>query len=487
MKAPHASPARRFPRSAVALPLLGIALGALALVVALSVVGRFAPMQIPQRTHPRYRAFTEAPQAALSAGSPAARDAFSLILVADAFTDALRSDARLMSLDSQLVAGGADCQTTRADELYRLATRILRLERSHEPLERWWSHVQPLLPPADANADHHLDALWRVWSAAYADFGLSDGAAAELAAVRIGHPHGPLLQYLSPALGRVADERRARGDVDGAAKCETLRVAVLKAWTLAPGPAGLRLLAADLLAAALEQQPRTDADQQIARDLRAWRAAYLDAARKLPVDFLSMQSDPAFDADAYRRALRRLAVLSWLSSAMIASAAAALVLLPLWLVSDRQRLPRLAPLSAVAAGCALLSIVAAAAWPSLWPALPLHDFRSDFSSLRYVWVHPLLATGLVWAAVFIGTFVVLRLRRAAPAPRVYERLGACAAAAAWTWLLLSVAVLISAVAFVEPARQAVDAANARARADEVAAIAGPQADALLNSLRAAQP
>lgn len=483
----EAASRRCFPISSLVVPPVAVALAFLAAMTALAVVGRLSGLQIPPATSARYARFRAVPQEAVNTGPPTARDALTLLQLGNAFTDALLHDALVPQIEAAAANASENLQTTRAGDLFRVAARILRLERSHETVDRWWPHIASLMPPADANLDHHLDVLQRVWSDGYADFGLTDGAAADLAAVQIDQPLGPFLEYLARSLGRLANERRAAGDTAAADACDALQAGMLKQWILAPGRAGMRILAAELLAEQLEKQD-ADADlAALAKDLRAWVATYREGVRQLPVDAVAGLSQTAFDGPAYERLSHRLAVLSWLGSAMIAAAAITLVLLPLWLVSDRRRMPPLAAVCAAGVVGMLISLAAASLWPRVWPNLPIRDFRSDFSSLRTVWIHPLLATAVVWTSAALLTIGLVRRFRTPGIPRARERLATGAAVGVWTWLLLSLVLMTAAAVYVEPARRALDGIQATAWGDEFTACAGPEADSLLGSLRAASP
>jgi hypothetical protein len=368
--------------------------------------------------------------------------------------------------------------------LQLVAARMWLLEQRGEPIERWWPVLRDYLEGMrHANLEHDQTALTRHWAAAYQAVGLGPGTAYELAENLVGHAHGPFLEFFVPRLRRVVAERDQAGDTAAATTCRSVLYRMLRQWVLEPNSAGLRLLAADLLAESLESdaglEPPTQA-QAIARSLRRWRSDYHEAARNCPVAILDPQRPLALAPAEHERLLARVGLMTWLASGTLTAGILALVFGWSWLrcrggVARRIRLV----LSAI--GLALIVAIGGVLWIHLWPDAIRADLRRDFSSWRYWWRHPFLAAGLTLALVLAGAL----LQRAAFTGRARwaARLGAVAAG---TWLVLAAMLWGSAWAG-ELARRDYERALRAAYEDPVAALVGPGADRALTELRRWNP
>jgi hypothetical protein len=378
--------------------------------------------------------------------------------------------------------------TLRRSQVGRLqlaAARLWLLEQEGEPPGNWWAALRDYLEGLrHANLGHYQAPLMRHWAAAYQAAGLGPGTAHGLAEDLVGHEHGPLLQFLVPRVRRLIAEREQAGDAAAATTCRAVLQSLLRQWVLEPGPAGLRLLAADLLADLLEAEAGADdVDRRlaVAESLRRWRADYRDAARRLPVAVLDPHRQPARAPAEHERLVTRVGLVTWLGSATITAAAVALLCGGSWL-AGRANQPRGARLALQALGAGALVVVGGLLWFHLWPESLREDLRADFSSWRYWWRHPFAAAGLTLALLLLAGG--LRWGSSpAGGSRFVARSGA---AAAGTWLLLAVILWGSAWAG-ELARRDYERARRAAGEDTVAAVLGPGAERALSELRRWNP
>jgi hypothetical protein len=413
-----------------------------------------------------------------------AREALALRRASDTLTGAFTGMVEPEQLQSTVGTAVSALSKSRVGSLQQAAARMWLLERAGEPVENWWPSLRVSFEGmARANLAHYQQALVQHWAGAYEAVGIGPGTAYGLAEDLVGHPHGPFLQFFVERLRRVIHEREAAGDLSAAAACRKLLYRLLKQWAIEPGPAGLRLLAADLLADELE----TDAGaatapemQRIAQDLRAWRSAYRQAARRRPIATLAPHHQPAIAPAAYERLVARVALTTWLGSAALAVGVTALALAWTWLGAGRPVIHG-RRVMLYAAIVVLVVVGAALAWIQLWPDSVREDLRADFSSVRYWWRHPFVAAGLTLTLVFVAG-----LLQRAPSGGKSHFLAHAGAVAAAAWLMLAVVLWSSAIAG-ESARRDYERATRAAHADEVAAMIGPDADRLLAGLREWQP
>ena len=378
-------------------------------------------------------------------------------------------------------------QHTQIGRLQLTAFLMLDLERAGTPPEQWWATLEPLLAGLEQTTfSHYLHELIEHRTRIFESkpIGLGPGSARAYAEQTLGHPHGPFLQFFVDRLRRVAQARRTEDD--GSAEiCRRITRRLLRQWVLDPGPVGLRLLAADLLADNLEALGTTTPMNhgELARRLRAWRAAYRNQAanRPMPIPPLSLRWSPEPCPEEYQGALRSLSLLVWTAAATLAAALLTVVCLPLGF-SAALRLPlRWWHLAGVLA-TGLVILGAWLAWSVLWPrdvADDLHRFASD----GLAWPRQPFAAGAVtlallglWALPAAGS---TGLRRA--------RLARLALVAAFTWFVLSLALIgVRAYASVNLAEYELSTAPALLP-DEYAAMAGAEADKLLDGVRVWTP
>lgn len=465
-----APPAARGRRAAAAACLLGAALLTAIAAGRLHALWTHLPQPSLRRLDPA------ALRSARTALAGTARDAMLLVALSDQFTEALRRPDRVGRLleDAHTVA-----PTVRAAGVVRLqlaAARLLQLEHAQAPPADLWPAVRAYLEGLErASFDHHLPALLDAETAVYVRLGLPPGTAARLALHSLGAAHGPLLQHLVAGLRRVAAERREAGDGPAAALCDRLARRVLRQWTLDAAPAGLRLLAADLLADWLSAgpEPPAAADSGVADGCRDWRAAYRSAARTLPPPppLLSVSDVPT---PAWHRATclaRRLALTAWLAAALGGAAVAALATAAFWLRSPRADLSArrtlaavLAVLAVAAAGCAVVV---------RWPELVQADCQR--ASDRQLGLPRLPLAGAAAGVLAAGLTGILGGGRSAGRAGRWAR---CGGAAGVAWLALGIALLGSATA-TEARRRTYEQELAAAAADPVGSVAGPGAERLL--------
>ncbi len=412
-----------------------------------------------------------------------AREGFALRRASATLTDAMTGAAAAEKLLPTMSTAVNALSRSRVGRLQLAAARLWLLEQAGEPIASWWPALRVYLEGMRrANLEHCQAALTRHWAAAYQAAGLGPGTAYGLAEDLVGHPHGPFLQFFVPRLRRVIVEREQAGDIAAATTCRNVLHSLLRQWVLEPGSAGLRLLAADLLADSLEADAGDDVaeTQALAQSLRRWRSAYREAARARPMATLDPHRKPALAPAAHERLVARVGLTTWLGSATLAAAIIALLFNWSWL-GDRPAVVHRARLALYVIGLSVIVTIGGILWIHLWPESIHHDLRSDFSSLRYWWRHPFAAAGLTLALLLAGGLV----RRRAPAggSRYAPRLGAIAVG---TWLVLA-AMLWSSAWVGEHARRDYERALRTAYEDPVAAVLGFDAESALAELRRWEP
>ncbi len=413
-----------------------------------------------------------------------AREAFALRRASDTLAGALTDVVEPEQLQPTMATAVNGLSKSQVGRLQLAAARMWLLEQAGEPIEKWWPSLRVFLEGMrHANLAHYQAALIQQWAEAYQALGVGSGTACSLAEDLVGHPHGAFLQFLVPRVQRVIQERQQAGDEAAATTCRGVLHSLLKQWVLEPGTAGLQLLAADLLAQSLEANDDADDNEEtraIVNDLRAWRSAYLEAARSRPVATLDPHRKPALAPDAHERLVTRVALVTWLASAVLAAGVVALLFSWSWLRS-RNVAPRGHQLALYAIFPALIVIIVGLMWIHLLPDSIREDLRRDFSSMHYWWRHPFVAAGITLALVLAAGL----LQRSASGGKSNfpARLGAVAAG---TWLVLAVMLWGSAWAG-ELARRDYERATWIAYKDPVAAMAGRDTERLLTGLRNWKP
>jgi hypothetical protein len=415
--------------------------------------------------------------------SAEAREAFALRLASNTLTGALTGRVEASQLEPTIGQAVGKLTKSQLGRLQQAAARMWLLEQAGEPVEQWWPALRVFLEGMErANLAHYEQALTLHWARAYEAAGRGPGTAYLLAEDLVGQPHGPLLEFSVARLRRVIEDRAQAGDVAAANTCRELLYHWLRQWVLEPGPAGLRLLAANLLASMLANDPVTASSapmQALTESLRSWRQAYREAVKCRPVGIMAPYPGSLLAPAADERLFVRFALSIWLAAATLVGGITALALVWTWLGHGRSSAGRRPTMSAVIAG--LVVVVAGLAWLWLRPDSVREDLRGDFSRLTYWWRFPFVGAGLT-LLLLLGAGI---LRRSPPGgkSRYVARLGSVAAR---TWLVLAVALLGTLVAG-ELARRDFERATRAACDDTIAARIGADGEALLVDLRRWEP
>ncbi len=404
-----------------------------------------------------------------------ARTGFVLVVLSDHFTRGLHDPDGLPAAIEDARAGIGELRETQVGRLQLAALTMLRLEGEGAASSAWWLSLQTYLDGLEhASFEHCLPELLEVDAQSCARFGLGPGTARRAALLSLGHAHGPFLQYLVERLHAVARELRESGDETAAGQYERIVRLLLRTWVVEPGPAGLRLLAADLLAKGLDGDGRAAA---IAEKCRAWRAAYDAEAAALPrVPALLRVGEEPTGVSAVRLT-RALATAGWAAAAV---AGAGLVALASAVFGLRRRrgagrswpgvgMGAIAAVVIVAGGIGLI----AGAKDFVWDDFHRVEAR-DLGVPRL----PLLgaAAGLVVTLV-AGVLV---------AWRGGERRARVARCTAVTWLALG-AVAVAVMAAAERLRSRYEDALTAPAAESVGPAADANERALLDALRGWNP
>lgn len=412
--------------------------------------------------------------------SAEAREAFALRLASSTLTGALTGKVEPGQLQTTIADAVRTLSRSRVGRLQQAAARMWVLEQRGEPIENWWPTLRVFLEGMQrANLRHYQATLVQDWTRAYELVQFGPGTAYSLAEDLVGHRHGPFLQFFTTRLRRVIAERELAGDSAAVGTCRGVLYRLLRQWVLEPGPAGLRLLAAELLAENLNDDAaaiRATDEGALAGDLRAWRAACLEAARRRPIGLLDPHRKPTLAAQADERLLARVALTTWLAAATLTAAVMGIVLAWAW-IRRGGPVVRAGGLLMRSLIVACVVLVGGSAWIWLWPDSVRGDLRGDFSRFQYWWRHPFLAAALTLALVLAAAL----LQRAPEGreSRLVARLGAIAAG---TWLMLALTLWGSAIAD-EIARRGYERDTRAAYEDSVGAMAGADAEGLLTRLR----
>jgi hypothetical protein len=410
--------------------------------------------------------------------SPEARDGLWMVNFSRDFTHALQDPAHAAGRDT-LQQNLGELDHTQFGRLQLAAFVMLDLERAGQPPADWWPQVEPLLSGlATGGFQHYLAELIAQRAPALEELGLGPGTARSESSRLVAYAHGPLLQYLTDRLDRLTAARLDAGD-ESAVVCARINRTLLREWTLAEGPAGLRLLAADLLANHLEHALTAAPAPELVAELRAWRAAYREAAldRPQPIFLLSEAAGPEPVPPAYNRLLWRTSLAVWLAGATLIAGALALISAGLCRRSFLSPIPRRQVAGLVVAGLAV------GGWVVWWLVDPL----SATLDLRRFGVDD---TGWPRLPIFAGALVAALLCLASLLPARPARRGgllSVAVTAVTAWLVLAAVLL--AVSLSASSAQHTYENESRAAQDrgEITAIAGPEADTRLAGLRAWHP
>lgn len=425
-------------------------------------------------------------QQARSQYSQKAREGWILAIVSNHLTTARHHPGELATLLDDARAGAAMLRDTQLGRLQLAALTLLRLEQDNVPPEDWWNQVRGYLDGLERAAfDHFMPELITAEAAAFTRLGLGPGSAQRLALTRLGGKHTPLLQYLAERLQRVADELRQAGDLPAAERCERMIRRLLRQWLLAPGPDGVRLLAAELLADQLDAGAATIDAAELAEKCRRWRTAYRARAASLPdhAPLLRIGDEPAPDAGSTHLGTWLIRI-GWTAAALLAAALLGVLSGPAWLRPATHGTSWIR--YALTCGAPILILCGSIGVSSF--DLAAEDLRRA-SELTMGGDAPRLGLPLIPIFAGVLSVVVVALsamigRRIAWAP--VAALRHVAVSAVVTWLLLSIA-LLPMISHAASLRGGVEAALARPLEAQLRELADPNTDGLLDDLRAWQP
>ena len=407
-----------------------------------------------------------------------ARAGFVLVVLSEHLTRGLHNPDGLPAAIEDARAGIAELRETQVGRLQLAALTMLRLQREGVPSGAWWPSLRTYLDGLEhAPFDHCLPELLEADAQTCERLGLGPGSARRAALLSLGHAHGPFLQLFVEHTRGVADELRRAGDEVAATQCDHVVRRLLRTWVLEPGPAGLRLLAADLLANALAGDGSAAG---MADKCRGWRAAYRTAAASLPKApaLLRVGEEPTGVSAA--PLTWTLAWAAWTAAAVAGAGVVALTAAVFGLGRGHD--------AARWRGCvagALLAVVAisaggigliAGAGGLVWD-----DFqRADARDLGVPRLPIFGATAGFVLAAAVGGFVA---RRGGSAT---ERLAGVARCTAITWLVLSGVALATTVA-ADRLRGSYESAMASPVAESLGGAADANERALLDALRGWNP
>jgi len=428
-------------------------------------------------------AVVQAFRAARTSWTGDVRSGMLMAIISSHFTTALHQPERLSDLYEDARNGYSMIAGTQLARLQLAAMAMLRFERDKVPVANWWGGLEQFRAGLEnASFRHCLPELLAANAAVYVQLGAGAGTARRSAQNVVGYPHGPFLEYFAEQSERIARAREQAGDGAAAAACRQLVRRLLRQWTLDPGPPAVRLLAAELLVNSLEADRTTSApaaSAEIVRGLRHWRDAYRDQAaqRPAPLPIISSSYVPLPDQQVDDRLRLTLAILLWVTPALIAAAVITLVAATPWL----RRPGAAGGLRAALIGGLLLGAVLLVAG-GLYMQLNHAGAQAD--------LHRVGTTDVGWPRypfVAAAAVVVVALLVAAWPVRGGSRL---VRVAAW---VTTMTIVLAAAALAVGIWAQVATTNYEARtaalmdSDALKAIAGPAADRDLDPLRAWTP
>ncbi len=355
--------------------------------------------------------------------------------------------------------------------LYEIAATLLRAERDASQRQAAQARVVALLRALPDGPWSHgqvplirarIDATREALAGHFASFAW----AASLAWLEADHPHNPLVEYLTPRLGELADRLDAGGDHDLAARVRRVLYRWLAAWISENGPPELRVLAADRLASLLERWRDLHPPAELIAALRNLRQAYRTAAGRWPADPFDLPGRPALTPDAARRLLTAASWAAWIASA---NTAALLALLTAGVLSLRRR-SKARPLAFWIAPLIAVLLIVLGRLVAPWATSSSLRIETTTEMLR--WAGVCLATPAL--AVF-ATVVIAAVRRRN-----------AVALAAGLWLGCSIGLVAGAWSL-RAASAAYVAALEQASADPLKTLAGPELSATQTQLQRWQP
>lgn len=359
--------------------------------------------------------------------------------------------------------------------LLQASVTLLEQRAINASPQQTWAAVAALLSGLEhSDYSHHLKQMLDLIAESYHGLGLSRASAYEVAYASFGYAHGPLLEIIAAQLEQLAAERDAAGDANAATVCRQILANLLNRWLHEPGPPGLRLLAADLLASALERGVLTPSNAlATAAALRAWRERYRSHAAKLPARLLGLTGGLQSRPDTQTRLVRWVMLTGWLVVATLACGTVAMLGL-VWLLISR----RSASLSTRHVGIALAGAVLVCLGGVVYPAWANDPVPPDIG--RGFPSETLLGYYIAFAAsTVLATLAVLAMIPAAGAKTWPTRIFCVSAT---SWLPLAVAAMASTY-IAGRALATHQAAELWAFEHPIEAVAGPDAGILPDIVR----
>ncbi len=417
-----------------ALILFACISAAAAIAYGLRVVNRTPALAIGPRMQSAY----DRGVATLGASSGSLRAAWEHDQIARMISRALvdRTQLRALRTPREFAAIGRERSGSQLGRVFQITILMAALDGA-QPIDEW----QPLLFPyfeglKDANFALYWPELRDAWRRTFVTQGLTPGMA-RLGAATLALPYGPPLQFFTSRSLAYADALAAneatRGEADTVRRV-TLRL--LRQWTSELGPAETRLLASDLLADALEREsiaamladelPASERAALIA-DLRSFRAAYRDSAKRRVKWFMRIDDRPQLAPRAENTIGWRAGLGLWVGLGLVVALFALLVFSWAWLLRGGVGL-RLKPLWRYSAMYALGVVVTGvvvlfSAWD--WVAY-------DLKAMRFQVV-------VVAAAVAMLLLLLTAIASASAGGRFFARVAAIGAQSA---IFLAVALMI---------------------------------------------
>ena len=402
-----------------------------------------------------------------------AREGLIIVVNSNGFTDALHDPGRLDALITTTRQTASMVPHSHLPRLQVAAMALARLERDEVPIEKWWARLEGYLSGLDdAPLDHMMNDLLQAEEETYRRMGLDHGTAVRMALNTTGASHGPLLQFVVSRLDRLA---AGVEDDAVAARCMRLATRLVRDWLLEPGPAELKLLAADLLARRL-----VDENAALAERCRMARATYhARATVRSSLPYLIRAVDhPTPAAAAGFTVAHELGRTIWLAATAVCLLVLGLVGAPLWIARGRGLTWTDCAWAALPG---LLLVAAALLMPVVAEGPMLEDLRREGHENTG---GPRMAGVAVLATLLVVALVALiPLRRGEQAERYWHRL---ARAAGVSWLIVSLA-LVPMVWRADAAHATYQEALAQPTDELFTALGGAEAEALLAEVAAWQP
>lgn len=412
------------------------------------------------------------------------RDLYEALLMNDlagGFFPAWRGETTLSDYRARLSAAAESGVRSPVLRLMQLAVTLAEQERAGGL--SWPEAANYLRGLGNADFRHNLADVERFWCDVFNRLDLGAATARSLAALYRQNHYNPLIEFLDARLLELARQQRSRGANDAAALCDQVAERMLAQWVLEPGSPGLRLTAADLLAARFEYQaahgPHPERGE-VSAALRRWRETYMSRYVDPPglyspiypaLDVLSPNTTPIVAPQAWRGYAGGLLHAAWLLAA--ATAAAALTLLTSW--AWVRSLPRRRGGGWIDGLIALLAATAVIGGAYLFPSWAE---SIEFDDLRRLLSPGEL--GLPWVVIVAsGVTVVLIVLAGMIAPRPLPGFGQSATV---VWLATSVALIVVCIG-TERARLTYERETGAALEQPFHAVAGAEAEADLDPLR----